>query len=236
MTDKKIPTVHVSMPCYDTMQVPTCLSLLKLFDKFTAAKIKTNISTFKSPYVGYSRNILAALFLESNYDYQLFVDADVSFEPEVIGSMIMAQKDFICAPYRKKTHDNSVSYSVAFPDYKNIKIDKTGITEIIGGPAGLTLIHRSVYEKLIKDYSKLKINYSSGISDEAKKYLYNFWENTFDSKEGAWYGEDVSFCSLARQAGFKLHALVHCEVGHHGTFNFSGKFVDTFSPSDEKSN
>ena len=123
-----------------------------------------------------------------------------------------------------------------FPDYKNIKIDKTGITEIIGGPAGLTLIHRSVYEKLIKNYPKLKINYSSGISDEAKKYLYNFWENTFDSKEGAWYGEDVSFCSLARQAGFKLHALVHCEVGHHGTFNYSGKFVDTFAPSDEKSN
>ena len=65
---------------------------------------------------------------------------------------------------------------------------------------------------------------------------YNFWENTFDSKEGAWYGEDVSFCSIARQAGFKLHALVHCEVGHHGTFNFSGKFVDTFAPTDEKSN
>ena len=79
MTEKKIPTVYVSMPCYDTMQVPTCLSLLKLFDKFTAAKIKTNISTFKSPYVGYSRNILSAIFLESNYDYQLFIDADVSF-------------------------------------------------------------------------------------------------------------------------------------------------------------
>ena len=119
-------------------------------------------------------NILAALFLESNYDYQLFVDADVSFEPEVIGSMIMAQKDFICAPYRKKTHDNSVSYSVAFPDYKNINIDKSGIAEIIGGPAGLTLIHRSVYEKLIKNYPQLQIKYASGISDEAKKYLYNF--------------------------------------------------------------
>ena len=67
MTDKKIPTVHVSMPCYDTMQVPTCLSLLKLFDKFTAAKIKTNISTFKSPYVGYSRNILAAVNLSNSF-------------------------------------------------------------------------------------------------------------------------------------------------------------------------
>ena len=122
------------------------------------------------------------------------------------------------------------------PTVENINIDKSGITEIIGGPAGLTLIHRSVYEKLIKDYPTLKIKYSSGISDKQKKYLYNFWENTFDSKQGAWYGEDVSFCSLVRRSGFKLHALVHCEVGHHGTFNFSGKFVDTFAPTDEKSN
>ena len=58
MTKKKIPTVHVTMTCYDNMQVPTCLSLLKLFDKFTAAKIKTNISTFKSTNVGYYKNII----------------------------------------------------------------------------------------------------------------------------------------------------------------------------------
>ena len=56
----------------------TCLSLVKLFDKFTAAKIKTdNQDTFKCPYIGYSRNILAALFLQSGFDYQLFVDADM---------------------------------------------------------------------------------------------------------------------------------------------------------------
>jgi len=92
---KKIPSVCVSLPAYDQMHVGTCLSLVKLFDKFTAAKIKTTINTFKCPYIGYSRNILAALFLQSGFDYQLFVDADVEFEPDVVGRMIIAEKDFI---------------------------------------------------------------------------------------------------------------------------------------------
>ena len=39
-------SVCISMPAYDTMQVGTCLSLIKLMDKFTAAKIKTTVQTF----------------------------------------------------------------------------------------------------------------------------------------------------------------------------------------------
>ena len=43
------------------------------------------------------------MFLESGFDYQLFVDADMEFEPDVVGRMIISQKDAICVPYRKKT-------------------------------------------------------------------------------------------------------------------------------------
>jgi len=41
-----VPSVSVCMPAYDTMQVATCLSLVKLMDKFTAAKIKSNTQHF----------------------------------------------------------------------------------------------------------------------------------------------------------------------------------------------
>jgi hypothetical protein len=109
------------MPTYDTMQVATCLSLIKLMDKFTQAKIKSTVSTFKCPYVGYGRNVLTAMFLESGFDYQLFIDSDVEFDPKVVGRMLVAEKDMICTPYRKKTPDNSVKYSVAFKDPTYIK-------------------------------------------------------------------------------------------------------------------
>ena len=229
---KKIPSVCVSLPAYDQMHVATCLSLVKLFDKFTVAKIKATINTFKCPYVGYGRNVLTALFLDSNYDYQLFVDADVEFEPDVIGRMILSEKDFICCPYRKKTQDNSVKYSVNFKDYQNINIDTKGITEIKRGPAGLTLIHRKVYEQLMAKHPNLQIKNHSSIPEAAAKYLYNFWETEF--KDGIWIGEDVKFCDLVKEAGFKFHAVVDGETTHYGTMGYKGKLVDTFQKSNGK--
>ena len=231
---KKIPSICVSLPAYDQMHVDTCLSLIKLFDKFTTAKIKATINTFKCPYIGYGRNVLAALFLESDYDYQLFIDADVAFEPDVVGRLILANKDFICCPYRKKTQDNSVIYSVNFEDHKNINIDDKGITQIKRGPAGLTLIHRRVYEKLIAKHPDLHIKNYSSISKEAAKYLYNFWET--ELQDGMWIGEDVKFSDLVREAGFKFHALVDGETTHYGSFGYKGKLIDTFQKTNGKSN
>tara|TARA_Y100001938_G_scaffold130017_1_gene185574 strand:+ start:63 stop:764 length:702 start_codon:yes stop_codon:yes gene_type:complete len=229
---KKVPSICISLPAYDQMHVATCLSLLKLFDKFTKAKIKTTINTFKCPYIGYGRNVLAALFLQSGFDYQLFVDADVEFEPEVIGRMIISEKDFICCPYRKKTQDQSIKYSVNFEDYQNINIDNKGVTVIKRGPAGLTLIHRKVYEQLMAKHPNLHIKNYSAISKDAAKYLYNFWETEF--KDGIWIGEDVKFCDLAREAGFKFHAIVDGETIHHGTYGYKGKLVDTFQKANGK--
>jgi len=231
---KKVPSICISLPAYDQMHVATCLSLLKLFDKFTKAKIKTTINTFKCPYIGYGRNVLAALFLQSGFDYQLFVDADVEFEPEVIGRMIISEKDFICCPYRKKTQDNSVKYSVNFEDHQNINIDSKGVCEIKRGPAGLTLIHRKVYEQLMAKHPNLQIKNHSSIPEAAAKYLYNFWETEF--KDGVWIGEDVKFCDLAREAGFKFHAIVDGETVHHGTMGYKGKLVDTFKQANGKDN
>jgi hypothetical protein len=191
----------------------------------TQAKIKSTVSTFKCPYVGYGRNILTALFMESGFDYQLFVDADVEFDPKDVGRMI-----------RKKTHDNTVKFSVAFENYNDINIDKLGMTKIIGGPAGLTLIKRTVYQSLMQKHPDLKINSADGISKEAKEYMYNFWENTFDSKQGHWFGEDVSFCNLARNAGHEFYAVVDGVTTHHGNYGYKGALIDTFKKADEKDN
>jgi len=211
-----------------------CIFSWKIIDcnEFTAAKIKTTINTFKCPYIGYGRNVLTALFLQSGFDYQLFIDADVEFEPDIIGRLIVSEKDFICCPYRKKTQDNSVKYSVNFEDHKNINIDNKGITEIKRGPAGLTLIHRRVYEQLMAKHPDLHIKNYSAISKDAAKYLYNFWETDFN--DGVWIGEDVKFCDLVKDAGFKFHALVDGETIHHGTFGYKGKLVDTFQKSNGK--
>ena len=230
---QKIPSVFVSLPAYDTMQVPTCLSLVKLFNKFTLAKIKAEIGTFKCPYVSYGRNVLTALFLESGFDYQLFVDADLEFEPDVVGRMILAKKDAICVPYRKKTQDQVLKFSIEFNNPTNIEVDEKGIVELKMGPAGLTLIHRSVYEKLIKDNPDLKIKQKEIISEKANSYFYNFWDTSF-TKDGTWWGEDVNFCNLIKKSGFKFYGVVDGQTTHYGSHGWTGSLKDGFKKANGK--
>ena len=230
---QKIPSVFVSLPAYDTMQVPTCLSLVKLFNKFTLAKIKAEIGTFKCPYVSYGRNVLTALFLESVFDYQLFIDADLEFEPDVVGRMILAKRDAICVPYRKKTQDQVLKFSIEFKDTTNIEVDEKGIVELKAGPACLTLIHRKVYEKLMKDNPHLKIKQKEIISEKANSYFYNFWDTTF-TKDGTWWGEDVNFCNLIKKSGFKFYGVVDGQTTHHGSFGWTGSLKDGFKKANGK--
>tara|TARA_R100000656_G_scaffold39181_1_gene32864 strand:+ start:152 stop:646 length:495 start_codon:yes stop_codon:yes gene_type:complete len=159
----------------------------------------------------------------------LFIDADVEFEPEAIFRMLVTQKDIICTPYRIKLQDTTkVKYAVDYGDEKKIPVSPGEIVEVEQGPAGLMIIHRKVFEKLMKDYPEMKINFHGGLTQALDgKHMYNFWDTTFDSKKGLWKGEDLSFCDLARKAGFKLYANLASETIHHGTWGWKGKFGDT---------
>ena len=224
------PKIYIAMACYDSVKVNTMVSVTKLVKEFTKAGLEWQIETFKSPLVTKSRNILTALFLRSKYDYLLFIDADVEFEPEAVIRMLVTKKDIILTPYRVKfPQDPSLTkYSIDFPDNKNVPILPGDIVEITEGPAGLMLIHRKVFEFLMDSCPRLKIKHPH--KKESDPYLYNFWDTTFALDHGLWRGEDISFCRLARDYGFKIYANIKSRTTHHGSYGWTGKFEDTLTP------
>ena len=96
------PSVFVAMPCYDTMKVETCLSLLNLFNTFTMHNIPAEFRTAKSPYISHCRNLLTAGFLHSKKEFLLFVDADMQFGADSVFRMLAGNYDICCTPYRLK--------------------------------------------------------------------------------------------------------------------------------------
>ena len=223
------PSVYVAMPCYDMVQRDCVVSLVKMFSEFKNAQIYTKFNIVKSSLVNHARNLATCGFLNSDCSHMLFIDADVEFEPTAIFRMLVAQKDIICTPYRIKLEDpENIRYAVDFEDKKKVPILPGEIVEVEQAPAGLMIIHRKVFDKLIKDYPEMHIKYhGTEIKEIHSKYMYNFWDTTFDSKKGLWKGEDLSFCDLARKAGFKLYANLASETIHHGTWGWKGKFGDT---------
>ena len=224
----KRPSIHIAMPCYDSVKIRTMISMVKLVKEFTMAGLKFDLNTMQSPYVAYARNILTARFLQKGEDYLLFIDSDLEFEPECVLKMLILDKDIICTPYRAKTQDPaSIQYTVSMKDPKNVKILQGGLVEIQNGPAGMILIKREVFNKLIKDYPEKEIKYhpNSGAFPKDLR-IYNFWDCNF--KDGIWKGEDIFFCDLAREAGFKVYANISSPLTHHGSFGYKGTYGDKF--------
>ena len=229
------PKVYVATPCYDSMRVETCVSLLDTFSALGGSGIECKFKSVKTSLVTHGRNLLTCGFLDSGFDYMLFVDADVEFKPEAIMRMLVPKKDVIVTPYRVK--EDGMKYAVKFKDPDNVKILPWDIVEIEEGPAGLMLIHRKVFEMLMGKHPELKINFDTPTRDKMNeeigatedaidRYMYNFWDTTFGLDTGEWKGEDLSFCALVREMGIKIYANLDSETTHHGSRGWKGRFGD----------
>ena len=233
--DMSKPKVYVATPCYDMMRVETCVSLIDMFSALGGSGIECKFKSVKTSLVTHGRNLLTAGFLNSDFEYMLFFDADVEFKPEAVMRMLVPKKDIVCTPYRVK--EENMKYAVKFKDSTNIKIEPFDLVEIEEGPAGCMLIHRRVYEGLMKKRPDLKIRFNKpsrdkmnkeiGATEDAiDKYMYNFWDTTFNLVDGEWKGEDLSFCELATDNGFKIYANLDSGTTHHGSWGWKGRFGD----------
>ena len=118
----KKPKVYIAMPCYDTMKVETCVSILNTYAVLAKSGVECIFKSVKSSLVTHARNLLTAGFMASEYDYMLFVDADVEFEPTAVLRMLVPEKDIVVTPYRLKENPLQVKYPVEHLDPENIKI------------------------------------------------------------------------------------------------------------------
>ena len=218
------------MACYDSVKINTMLSIFQLIQKLGQSKVEVGINTMKSPLIHQARNYLTSVFLTTEYTHLLFIDSDVEFEAEAGLRMLVADKDIICTPYRAKNPNlNEHTYTIKFPDPKVVPILPGGLVEIDAGPTGLMLIHRRVFEKIIKNRPDLKIKnrVNPGIKEDEKSHSFYHLFFDFAFENGYTMGEDLSFCKLARKEGFKLYANIDSMTAHRGEYAWTGKFGDS---------
>ncbi len=238
----KKPKVFIAMPCYDTMKVETCVSILNTYAVLAKSGVECIFKSVKSSLVTHARNLLTAGFMASEYDYMLCVDADVEFSHEAALRMLVPEKDIVCTPYRLKENPLKIKYPVEHMDADNIKILPFDLVELKSAPAGLMLINRSVFKVLMAKYPQKKIKFNKELQDKMdkevgykgaiEKYMYNFWDTSF--KDHEWMGEDLAFCELAKRCSIKIYANLDSWTTHHGSWGFTGKFGDSLIKKEDK--
>lgn len=152
-------------------------------------------------YIDYARNILAKRFLDSEATDILWVDDDVASDPESMVRICKSTRPFVAGIYPKKT--DPLSFPVTA---KNGEVwsDSEGLAECEMVPTGFLRLHRSVFETL-KPSRPVYNNTQHG--PMSAFFLCSV-------RDGQYWGEDVEFCRLWREAGGLIHAFVDMPFVH----------------------
>lgn len=165
-----------------------------------------------------ARNQVVSAFLQRESDWLFFVDTDMGFKPDTVERLLEAADPkerpivgALCFAQREM-HRDGMSGFVTVPrftilDY--VDYDGTGgkkfvgrarypvntLVQCAGTGAACILIHRSVFEKVEKEYGPT-------------------WYNRIMGEDGTKLGEDISFCVRAGAVGYPVYVDTSVKTSH----------------------
>lgn len=174
---------------------------------------------FLKPYQ-YARDNCVVKFFNSkaDWEYLLFIDADIDPPFEMIDKLIEADKDIVGAAY-PGIKENPDGCTVPLPMVFEERGDTlslangSGLEEVEALGTGAILIKKKVLEEMGPPWFNPK---------------YDYEEPTLGVKQIDKTGEDVNFCLKAKELGFEIWADYSCVPKHRGGIEYKD-FRDTLN-------
>lgn len=198
-----------------------------------------------------ARNELVRVFLSHNYDYLMFIDADIAFDGSAVKQLMDADVDVVCGVYPKKSinwpnvvkavnadvgpvEDFAGSFVLNLINDEPALTNEKGLVEVRHAGTGFMLIKRTVFETLAPHVPVYrKSTYNDVQTGEPIEPLTMAFFDTAIDETGALLSEDYYFCDLWRKHGGKVYVNPFVKLGHVGTHIFTGDILkDPRNPND----
>ncbi len=162
------------------------------------------------PFIGHARDLMAKRFLSiPDASDMVMIDADVGFSSDDFRLLMTVDADIVCGIYPYKKDEEHYPVAPLMPYQK-----KGRLVECMFAPTGFMRIRRKVLEKLKSTVATYR--------DTEHGLLDQFFP--FGRTDTTWKSEDVQFCQMARDAGFKVYGLEGLELSHTGRKTWEGKW------------
>lgn len=158
-------------------------------------------------HVDDARNTVVQEFLLSDCTDLVFLDSDVSWEPEALVQLCKYDVDIVGGiyPYRRDDEQSKGNMPVlTIPGV--VDPDENGLLQVAGLPTGFMKIRRHVLETLAADANKYWNR------SDRRSMIPILFERTFE--DGVRWGGDLSFCRKWHAKGGKLYAATDLHLGH----------------------
>ena len=188
-----------------------------------------------------ARNAAAASLLgQPGCDYMMFIDSDISFEPESFFALLKSDKDVVSGLYPKKYISSTKvkklaergkvddKYEELCTDFATeIKYSKElkEIEEVKYAATGFMLIKKRAFLQMARELPDIQyINDIDGYSSYNNNVFYDFFPCKVNPKTKKYESEDYGFCEQYRSIGGKIHVNTTCNLTHHGWKGYNGNF------------
>jgi hypothetical protein len=209
------------MPSYGgIVSDKTAISLFNLGKTLVRNNIDHGIlSMSNQSLITRGRSKMANFFLNNTeYEYLFFLDSDIGFDPNDVLKLLSHKKDIVSGAYPMKSIPLEWNFSLSQNGKREndlVAIDRIGI--------GFTLIHRNVFESLIKKYGEElkfmpKESKNEVLTIEELNNSYHFFSEL--KYQNTYLPEDLSFFERAKNCGFQPWMDVSINLSHVGSYVF----------------
>lgn len=248
-------SLFLAMPCYGgNMAATTAHSLMQLSSMFVHYGISLKpYFLMNESLITRARAYCVDEFIRSDCTHMMFIDSDISFNPNDVVAMLALQSDeseydVICGPYPKKTiswekvkmgvdkgyaDENPNALENLVGDFVLNTVNSGAIklnepVEVLESGTGFMMIRRKTFETYDAAYPHLKYlpDHVRTEHFDGSREIMMYFDTVIDPDSKRYLSEDYFFCQNVRKMGGKVWLCPWMRLGHLGSYMFGGSLVD----------
>ena len=232
-------SVFIATPAFGCrMDIGFVISMLRLQTHCTNEGIQLMFQAIgNESLITRARNILTETYLQTPCTHLLFLDADISFAPETIVSMVRADKDVISCLYPKKNYDFEkvrewhknptqepihqvgLDFNINLFSQNNTTsrshVQEGNLVRVLDAATGCLLIKRDVIQKMKEHYRDKYYVKNDILGSNIKDYVALF-DTAIDPENRRYCSEDFSWCRRWQAMGGEVWADISQPLIHRG--------------------
>lgn len=169
------------------------------------------------PYISQARSKMLRKALDAGADVIVFLDHDLSWQPDALLRLIETEGDVVCGTYRYKHEPEEYMGALVTTDEGYPIARKDGCLEAHSAPAGFLKVTREGVNRFIREWPELC--YGEACSPHVD--LFNHGAHA-----GVWWGEDYAFIRRWREKCGKAWLIPNLQIDHHSDKPYPGHYSD----------
>lgn len=168
------------------------------------------------PYISAARSMMLRKALDAKATVIVFIDHDLSWDPQDLLTLIECDADVVGGTYRFKGEPEEYMGAV-IPDHdRRPQAREDGCIKMHSIPAGFLKVTRGAVNKFMQEYPELLYG------EKCNPAVDLFNHGVID---GVWYGEDYAFAKRYREKCGDVWCIPNLNITHHlGDTPFPGNY------------